>query len=92
MKAHSVHGSLIVLLLALAIGTPLPSGAQQPIRIGTSMSMTGSYAEQGAYGREGYLLCQKHVNAKGGLLGRQIEFGSTTIVPMPKSPLQSTRS
>jgi branched-chain amino acid transport system substrate-binding protein len=29
---------------------------------------------QGGYGREGYLLCQKHVNMNGGLLGRPIEF------------------
>ena len=29
---------------------------------------------QGGYVREGYLLCQKHVNEKGGVLGRPIEF------------------
>ena len=51
------------------------SSAEQPIRIGASMSITGkSYSVQGGYGREGYLLCQKHVNAKGGVLGRPIEF------------------
>ena len=33
-----------------------------------------AYSLQGGYGREGYLLCQKHVNAKGGVLGRNIEF------------------
>jgi len=52
-----------------------PSSAQQPIRIGASMSITGkAYSVQGGYGREGYLLCQKHVNAQGGVLGRPIEF------------------
>jgi hypothetical protein len=51
------------------------SSAQQPIRIGASMSITGKlYSVQGGYGREGYLLCQKHVNAQGGVLGRPIEF------------------
>ena len=29
---------------------------------------------QGAYLREGYLLCQRHANEKGGVLGRRIEF------------------
>jgi branched-chain amino acid transport system substrate-binding protein len=29
---------------------------------------------QGGYGREGYLLCQKHVNGQGGVLGRPMEF------------------
>jgi len=53
----------------------LPSIAQQPIRIGVSLSITGKqYSVQGGYGREGYLLCQKHVNAQGGVLGRPVEF------------------
>ena len=50
-----------------------PTG--QPLRIGASVSLTGkAYSVQGDYGREGYLLCQKHVNAQGGVLGRPIEF------------------
>jgi branched-chain amino acid transport system substrate-binding protein len=73
MRAHSLHHSL-VLSIVLAIGAPWPSMAQQPIRIGASMSITGKYALQGGYGREGYLLCQKHVNGQGGVLGRLIEF------------------
>jgi branched-chain amino acid transport system substrate-binding protein len=48
--------------------------AQQPIRIGATMALTGESSIQGGYGREGYLLCQKHVNEKGGVLGRQIEL------------------
>jgi len=48
--------------------------AQQPIRIGASLSLTGKDALQGGYGREGYLLCQKQVNQKGGVLGRSVEF------------------
>ena len=47
----------------------------QPLRIGASVSLTGkAYSVQGNYVREGYLLCQKHVNAQGGVLGRPIEF------------------
>jgi branched-chain amino acid transport system substrate-binding protein len=52
-----------------------PAEAQQSIRIGSSLSLTGkAYSEQGAYCREGYLLCQKHVNQQAGVLGRQIEL------------------
>ena len=66
-------GSLLGLLTA--IGLSSPSSAQQPIRIGASMSITGkAYSVQGGYGREGYLLCQEHVNAGGKVLGRPIEF------------------
>ena len=39
------------------------------------MSITGkAYSVQGGYGREGYLLCEKHLNAAGGLLGRPVEL------------------
>ncbi|MBR0774033.1 amino acid ABC transporter substrate-binding protein [Bradyrhizobium diazoefficiens] len=45
------------------------------LRIGATMSITGkAYSVQGGYGREGYLLCQKHLNAQGGLLGKTVEF------------------
>ena len=53
---------------------PWPSRAQTPIRIGASLSITGNYSTQGGYQRDGYLLCQQHVNAQGGVLGRPIEF------------------
>jgi branched-chain amino acid transport system substrate-binding protein len=36
--------------------------------------LTGKYALQGGYARDGYQLCQKHVNAQGGVLGRPIQF------------------
>jgi branched-chain amino acid transport system substrate-binding protein len=48
--------------------------AQKPIRIGATVALTGESAIQGGYGREGYVLCQEHVNQKGGILGRQIEL------------------
>jgi branched-chain amino acid transport system substrate-binding protein len=65
----------MILGLFGALGLSWPSSAEQPIRVGASMSITGkSYSVQGGYGREGYLLCQKHANAQGGVLGRPIEF------------------
>jgi branched-chain amino acid transport system substrate-binding protein len=48
--------------------------AQGPIRIGASMSLTGTYAKLGKNQHEGYQLCQKDLNARGGLLGRKVEF------------------
>jgi branched-chain amino acid transport system substrate-binding protein len=74
MSAYWLHGLLIVLFSVLAIAAPWPSRAQQPIQIGASISITGRDAVQGGYSREGYLLCQKHVNEKGGVLGRRIQF------------------
>src|SRR3989442_14299015 len=75
MRSHRMHGFTVVLFSAFVVGAPWPSMAQQPIRIGVSLSITGKqYSVQGGYGREGYLLCQKHVNAQGGVLGRPLEF------------------
>ena len=74
MSARSRLRLTIAVLVALAIGLPWPGAAQQPIRIGASISMTGLYAKPALYGREGYVLCQRHVNEQGGLLGRNIEF------------------
>jgi branched-chain amino acid transport system substrate-binding protein len=60
--------------LSTALGMSWAS-AEQSLRIGATMSITGkAYSVQGGYGREGYLLCEKHVNMNGGLLGRPIEF------------------
>jgi branched-chain amino acid transport system substrate-binding protein len=63
-------GSL-VLVVAVAAGT-LPAAAQGPIRIGASLSLTGTYAEPGRFQSEGYKLCEKDLNARGGLLGRKV--------------------
>lgn len=74
MRLHTLHGFALTVLSVFVIGASSPSLAQQPIRIGASMALTGKYALQGGYARDGYQLCQKHVNAQGGVLGRPIEF------------------
>jgi branched-chain amino acid transport system substrate-binding protein len=61
-------------LAAVIAVTSLPADAQGPIRIGASLSLTGTYAKPGKYQHEGYQLCARDVNAKGGLLGRKVEF------------------
>jgi branched-chain amino acid transport system substrate-binding protein len=53
---------------------PLPAAAQTPIKIGASMSVTGTYAKPGTYQKEGYDICIDELNAKGGLLGRKVEL------------------
>src|ERR1043166_1702956 len=73
-KLLSLAISAIALVVAAVVAVPGLVQAQQPIRIGATMSMTGAYDTQGIPARNGYLLCQKHVNEKGGILGRKIEF------------------
>src|SRR5438876_33294 len=50
-----------------------PANAQAPIKIGASLSLTGTYAKPGTYQKEGYEVCADELNAKGGLLGRKVE-------------------
>jgi branched-chain amino acid transport system substrate-binding protein len=63
-----------VVILALAIVPVAVAEAQKPIRIGASMSQTGSLAAPGQNMLRGYRLCIKHANDKGGVLGRRIEL------------------
>jgi branched-chain amino acid transport system substrate-binding protein len=66
--------------LALAISTLVLLGslatahAQQPLRIGASLSQTGSFAALGQNQLRGYQLCVKNANDKGGVLGRRVEL------------------
>jgi len=60
--------------LAVLAGLVAAAAAQQPIRIGASLSLTGTYAALGQNNQRGYQLCAKHVNEKGGVLGRKVEF------------------
>ena len=64
----------LAVALALAVGGVVPATAQGPIRIGASLSLTGTYAKLGKNQHEGYQLCEKDLNAKGGLLGRKVQF------------------
>jgi branched-chain amino acid transport system substrate-binding protein len=64
----------LAVALALAVGGVAPATAQGPIRIGASLSLTGTYAKLGKNQHEGYQLCEKDLNAKGGLLGRSVQF------------------
>ena len=53
---------------------PQPVPAQTPIKIGASMSVTGTYAKPGTYQKQGYDVCIDELNAKGGILGRKVEL------------------
>jgi branched-chain amino acid transport system substrate-binding protein len=64
----------LAVAIALAVGGVMPATAQGPIRIGASLSLTGTYAKLGKNQHEGYQLCEKDLNAKGGLLGRKVQF------------------
>ena len=64
----------VALAGVLLASLPQPLAAQTPIKIGASMSVTGTYAKPGTYQKQGYDVCIDELNAKGGLLGRKVEL------------------
>ena len=63
-----------LVLAAVSLGLNQIAYAQAPIRIGASLSLTGTYAELGHTFDRGYRVCVKQANEKGGVLGRKIEL------------------
>jgi branched-chain amino acid transport system substrate-binding protein len=63
-----------VVATGLSLGMGPGAEGQPPIRIGASMSQTGSLAAPGQNMLRGYRLCTKHANEKGGVLGRRISL------------------
>lgn len=64
--------AVVLCMVAVSGAAALP--AEKPIVIGFSISMSGEVSDAAGYLRQGYELWQKDINAKGGLLGRPVEF------------------
>ena len=65
----------IILILLIVFGAS-SAGAQEgdPIVIGASLPLTGTFSIAGSKHAEGYELCVAQINAMGGLLGRPVEL------------------
>jgi branched-chain amino acid transport system substrate-binding protein len=67
--------SALVLTACGGGGGAAPGGsAQDPITIGVSLPLTGDFSEPGKGVQRGYEAWASYVNARGGLLGRQVEL------------------
>ncbi len=86
--------SSLVLVLGLAAcssssstsgATTTPTANKTPLVIGASISLTGDFADPGKAVKNGYDLWAQEINAKGGILGRQVQF---KIVDDASSPTQ----
>ena len=64
----------VAVLAALAWAVAPVAEAQKPIRIGATISQTGALSVVGQINLRGYQLCVKHMNDKGGVLGRKLEL------------------
>ena len=70
MRLHHCLG----LVLAAVASTPFAASADDPIRIGYPMPLSGPAAVYGVPVTKGAQLAAEEINAKGGLLGRKIEI------------------
>lgn len=61
-------------LLSLLLLAPLVTAADGPIRVGTTQSLSGRFAEEGRAQLEGLRLWVEDLNARGQLLGRPVEL------------------
>jgi branched-chain amino acid transport system substrate-binding protein len=65
----------LIVAVMLGIGLESPTAAEQkPIVIGGSLPLTGKFAETGVWIERGMKFWAEEINAKGGLLGRPVEF------------------
>jgi branched-chain amino acid transport system substrate-binding protein len=64
----------VAVLVALAWAVAPVTEAQPPIRMGAALAQSGVYAALGQNQLRGYQLCLKHMNDKGGVLGRRLEL------------------
>ena len=62
-----------------------PAGDKAPLKVGISLSLSGDFADPGKAAQRGYQLWADTVNAKGGVLGRQVQL---KIVDDTSSPDQ----
>jgi branched-chain amino acid transport system substrate-binding protein len=72
MTPRTLSTSAASLLAAAMLS--LPALAQAPIKIGSSLPLTGNFAVTGQKHKEGFELCAKLINASGGILGRKVDL------------------
>ena len=68
----------VQVLLAVVLIAALLAGCggkdEGPIKIGATLPLTGGFAINGQKHKDGYEMCVKLINEKGGLLGREVEL------------------
>jgi branched-chain amino acid transport system substrate-binding protein len=85
MFSNSAGPRLVAVSVALLLGLSACGGgnarggqeggdSDEPIKIGTSLPLTGEFSQPGQAAKEGYEVWQEMVNEGGGLLGREVEL------------------
>ena len=74
-KAQSTHRLMPILALLCVVGLPLDTAAaQDSIKVGIILPLTGSQAFFGAMERDSFTLALEEINEAGGVRGKPLEF------------------
>ncbi len=88
-RRASVASIVSMAVTTVAMSVSLPAAAQPaagtPVRIGALLSVTGGLASVGLPEREGMLVAQKVLNARGGINGRPLEIVQEDDASSPDS-------
>jgi branched-chain amino acid transport system substrate-binding protein len=74
MTRRSLNTGIGAALISPALRAPAFAQGGEPIKIGFSMALTGPLAANGKQALLGAKIWQEEINAKGGLLGRQVQL------------------
>lgn len=75
-RLQAMAATSIVVMGLAACGSDGGSGSDsdEPIKIGTSLPLTGEFSQPGTAAQQGYQVWEQMVNDSGGLLGRDVEL------------------
>jgi branched-chain amino acid transport system substrate-binding protein len=73
-RIRRIAAGVAAMAAALIGASATPAGAQEPIKIGFGMALTGGLAPNGKQALLGMKIWEEDVNAKGGLLGRPVKL------------------
>jgi branched-chain amino acid transport system substrate-binding protein len=74
IKSSFGFGACLALIAATLFAYSVPAMAQEPIKIGFSMALTGPLSPNGKQALLGMKIWEEETNAKGGLLGRPVKL------------------
>jgi len=69
-----MNGLLRVLFACLLLAAPISASAEDPIRIGVLLPLTGPLAKNGLENWEAMQIARDMINERGGINGRKIEY------------------
>ncbi len=74
MKISNIPMTIAIFLVVFALFPSETGTDPPPLRVGFTVSRTGTYKEPSEMIEKGYMLWQREVNNRGGLFGRKVKF------------------